>query len=325
MEPAALKQSQIRQTGLKISRLSFGAAGLGNMPLSYGYDVDEERAQQTLDAIFGSDVNLLDTSRNYGFGRSEERIGEAIMARGGLPDGFLISTKIDRDLETNRLDSYRARRSIEASLAALSLDHVPILHLHDPEHVADIEQVTSRGGALDELFRIREEGLTTAVGLAMGEVGLMRRLLENWDFDVVITHNRYSLLNRNANDLIEYAASRGIAVINAAPFASGILATGSKKPGRIVYSEATPEAIANVVRLEGLCASYKIPLPAAALQFSMRDPRITSTLVGVTRPERVTSAIQLADIEIPSSFWDEVETFAYATNDPEAERDYKLG
>ena len=77
------------------------------MPDTYGYEVSEARARETLDAIFESEVNFLDTSNNYGFGRSEARTGDAIRARGGLPDGFVISTKLDRDMETLRFDADR--------------------------------------------------------------------------------------------------------------------------------------------------------------------------------------------------------------------------
>ena len=100
-----------------------------------------------------------------------------IRERGRLPDGFVISTKLDRDMASGRFDGDCARRSLEESLAALGLDKVGILHLHDPEHGADVSEVTRKGGALDQLFRMKEEGLATAVGLAMGRIDLSRRRL----------------------------------------------------------------------------------------------------------------------------------------------------
>ena len=90
---------------------------------TYGYSVEPERARETVRAVFDSPVNFLDTSRNYGFGRSEERIGEVIRERGGLPEGFVISSKLDRDMETNRFDGARARRSLEESLKTLQCRH----------------------------------------------------------------------------------------------------------------------------------------------------------------------------------------------------------
>ncbi|NIP89034.1 MAG: aldo/keto reductase, partial [Gammaproteobacteria bacterium] len=129
------------------------------MPDTYGYGVSEAQALATLRAIFASPVGFLDTSRNYGFGRSEERIGKAIRERGGLPEGFMLSTKLDRDMETGKFDAARARRSFEQSLEALGLDRVHLLHLHDPEYGASLDEITHPGGALSELFKIKEEGL----------------------------------------------------------------------------------------------------------------------------------------------------------------------
>jgi D-threo-aldose 1-dehydrogenase len=188
-------------------------------------------------------VNFLDTSRIYGFGRSEERIGRAIRERGGLPDGFVISTKLDRDPDTNCFDASQARRSLDESLSALGLDRIDILHLHDPEHADSLAEVTGPRGALPELFRMKEQGLVTAVGLAAGPVEIMMPLLRDWDFDVLITHNRFTLANRNANAMIDFAYSRGIAVLNAAPYAGGVLAKGSGTYPRYVYQEASEEAL----------------------------------------------------------------------------------
>jgi D-threo-aldose 1-dehydrogenase len=145
----------IGRTGLKVSRICFGTSSLGNMPDTYGYSVDAERAKETVRAIFASPINFIDTSRNYGFGRSEERIGEVIKENGGLPNGFVISTKLDRDMTNNRFDAARARRSLEESLEALNVDRIQLLHLHDPEHAASLSDVTGANGALAELFRMR--------------------------------------------------------------------------------------------------------------------------------------------------------------------------
>ena len=144
-----MERRPIGSTGVEVTPIMFGTSGLGNMPETYGYEVDEERAHATIRAIFDGPANCLDTSNNYGFGRSEERIGAVIRERGGLPDGFAISTKLDRDMESLRFDAARARRSLEQSLEGLCVDRVQILHLHDPEHCADISDITGKGGALE--------------------------------------------------------------------------------------------------------------------------------------------------------------------------------
>ena len=86
--------TQIRETGLMVPNLCFGASSLGDMPDTYGYGVSEAQAYDTVRAIFDGPVNFLDTSNNYGFGRSETRIGHVIRERGGLPDGFVLATKL---------------------------------------------------------------------------------------------------------------------------------------------------------------------------------------------------------------------------------------
>ena len=229
------------------------------MPDTYGYTVDAEQAGETIQAIFDGPANFLDTSRIYGLGRSEERIGEAIRARAGLPEGFVVSTKLDRDPETNRFDATRARRSLEESLRALGLDRIHLLHVHDPEHAASLADVTGASGAISELFKIKEEGLADAVGLAAGNVDMMIPILRDWDFDALITHNRFTLTNRNATPLVDFAQSRGIAILNAAPYSGGVLAKGSESFTRYVYQEATEETLEPIRRVEAVCARYGIP------------------------------------------------------------------
>ena len=315
----------IGNTGLEVTEICFGTSSLGNMPDTYGYEVSEARAREALRAIFDGPVNFLDTSRNYGFGRSETRIGAAIRERGGLPEGFVVSTKLDRDMETNRFDAARARRSFEESLEALSLDRVQVLHLHDPEHAADLEDITRPGGALDELFKIKEEGLADVVGLAMGRIDIMFPLLRDRPFDVLINHNRFSLLNRQAEDMYDYAHRAGIAIFNAAPYAGGVLAKGSGNMRMVVYQEADDADLAPVREVERICAKHGIPPGAVALQFSTRDPRITSTIVGVSKPERVAETLDWGSLSIAAEVWRELEALPFSTDDPEASRDYKPG
>jgi D-threo-aldose 1-dehydrogenase len=313
----------IGKTGLAVSPLCFGLAPLGDMPDTYGYSVSIERAHSTVRAVFDSPVNFLDTSRNYGFGRSEQRIGEVIKERGGIPKGFVISSKLDRDMDTRKFDAAQARRSLEQSLKTLNVDRIQMLHLHDPEYASSLDDVTGAKGALAALFRMKEEGLTDAVGLAAGRVDIMMPLLRDWDFDALITHNRFTLANRNAAEMMDLAQARGIAVLNAAPYASGVLAKGTAAHARYVYQEATAEMLEPIARIERVCARHNIPPGAAALQFSMRDPRIASTIVGISKPERVAQTIDWAQYPITDAAWAELLALPFESGDPEATRVYK--
>lgn len=320
-----MKMKPVGKTGLEISEIGFGTAPLGEMPDTYGYSVDEATARAALHAIFDGPVNLMDTSRNYGLGRSEQRIGDAIRERGGLPAGFVLSTKLDRDMQTGRFDGARARRSFEESLGALGLDHVQMLHLHDPEHALDLTEITRKGGALDMLFQLKAEGLASSVGLAMGRLDIMLPLVKAWPFDVVLSHNRYSLLNRSADALFDYARSKDMTVINAAPYAGGVLAKGSAQVSKITYQDVDAAKLEPVRRIEQICAAHGIAPGAAALQFSLHDPRIASTVVGVSRAERVAQTLRWADQAISAETWAELRALAYETTDPEAERVYRPG
>jgi D-threo-aldose 1-dehydrogenase len=324
MTQAGMKKVRLGRMDLMVTPICFGASGLGDMPDTYGYGVDAERAKATIQAIFDGPANFLDTSRIYGMGRSEERIGAVVRER-GLPPGFVVSTKLDRDPATNAFDAAQARRSLEQSLRALGLERIDLLHLHDPEHSRALGEATGRDGALGELFRMKEEGLAKAVGLAAGDVKMMIPLLRDWDFDALITHNRFTLANRNAETMMDLAQSRGVAVLNAAPYAGGVLAKGSGDYPRYVYQEASAESLDPIRRIEAICARHGVPPGAAALQFSMRDPRVASTICGVSRPERVKQTLEWVRYPVPEAMWEELKAAPFSTDDPEATRDYKPG
>ena len=320
-----MKKNKIKNTDLEVTELSFGTSSLGSMPDTYGYEVPEERAQETLKRFFKGPVNLLDTSRNYGMGESELRIGRAIKNNSGWPNNFILSTKLDRDMNTLGFDKDRARKSLEESLNALNLDKVDILFLHDPEHTKDVSEITKKGGSMDELFKIKEEGLCRAVGLAMGKVDMMFPMLKEWDFDVIINHNRFTLLNRQANEMYDYAYKKNISIINAAPYAGGVLAKGPSNFKKITYQDVTEEKLAPAREIEKVCKKYNVEMGAAALQFSMKDKRITSTLCGVTSVQSIEKNLSWAQTSIPDKFWSELLKLPFSTKDPESERIFTPG
>ena len=320
-----MKKNKIKDTGLEITELCFGTSSLGSMPDTYGYEVSEDRAQKTLNRFFQGPANMLDTSRNYAMGESEKRIGKQIKENGGWPKDLLLSTKLDRDMDTLVLDKNRARQSFEESLKTLNVDSVDILFLHDPEYAKDVTDITKKDGAMDELFKIKNEGLAKAVGVAMGKVDIMFHLLKDWDFDVVINHNRYTLINREANKMYEYASSKNIAIFNAAPYAGGVLAKGPDNFKKVTYQDATEEKLAPAREFEKVCKKHNVELGAAALQFSLRDNRITSTICGVTSIESIEKNLAWANTEISDEFWDEISKLPFSINDPESERVFTPG
>ena len=310
---------------IKVSEICFGTSALGNMPDTYGYEVNPSIAEETILAILNGPSNFIDTSRNYGMGRSEKLIGNVFKSLGGKPNNIILATKIDRDTATNILDRDATLKSFEQSIKALATEKIDILHLHDPEHCKDLNDITCKGGALDTLFQLKEEGSVTLVGLAMGKVEMMYDLIQEWPFDVMINHNRFTLLNRQADKLFNLAKKKGIKIFNAAPFCGGILAKGTKETNRLVYQEVSEKKLKPVFDLEKICLKYNIPLGAAALQFSMKDPRISSTIVGITKKSRIDQIVEWSNFEISEDAWTEILSLPFSINDPEASRNYKLG
>ena len=296
-------------TGLSVSPLCVGCAPLGDMPETFDYSVDEERARETLRSIFGSPINFLDTAASYGDGESERRIGEVLEEMGGLPRGVVLATKADRNLTTGDFSGEQMRRSVERSLRLLGMDRLQLVYLHDPEHES-FEHMMASGGPVEVLRGLEEEGVIQHLGVAGGPIDLMIRFVETDFFEAVITHNRYTLVNRSADPLFDVAAARGVAALNAAPYGSGILAKGPDAYARYEYTEA-PKAVVDQARaLQEACREFDVPLAATALQFSLKDPRIASTIVGMSRPERVQQTLDLATRPIPGELWERIEALA---------------
>jgi D-threo-aldose 1-dehydrogenase len=314
-----LPKQQFGQTDLHVTSLSVGCAQLGDMPETFAFSVGEERALETIRSAIHSPINFLDTAASYGDGESERRIGVVLKEIGGLPPGVVLATKCDRNLQTGDFSGDQVKRSIERSFQMLGLDRIQIMYLHDPEHTT-FEEVMAPGGPLEVMQRFRDEGVIQHLGVAGGPIDLMIRYVETGAFEAVITHNRYTLINRTAEPLLELAANRGLAVLNAAPYGSGILAKGPDAYARYAYQDASPELIEAVRRMDEVCKRHNVPLAAAALQFSTRDPRITSTIVGMSRPERIDQTLELARHPIPDELWSELDAVTVPQADPESNR-----
>jgi D-threo-aldose 1-dehydrogenase len=293
-------------TGLVVSAVGAGGGPLGNLPRSVGSDVGADEGVATARRVLAGPITFLDTSNSYGGGESERRIGEALSEVGGLPPGFVLATKVDAGADGS-FGAARVRQSFEESIQRLGLDHVQLLFLHDPEFSITFAEAMGPEGTVAELVRLKDEGLAGAIGVAGGEIGVMRQFVETGAFDVLLTHSRYSLVDRSADETIAIARDRGVAVVNAAVLGGSILAVGTPTSTRYGYREASPETLDAISAIEGVCRSHDVPLAAAAIQFSLRDERIASTLVGFSRPERVDETVRLAEWPIPAELWSEVE------------------
>jgi D-threo-aldose 1-dehydrogenase len=280
-------------TGLTVSAIAAGGGPIGGMPQLFGYDVPERQGIDLVRDILESPIRVIDTSNGYTEGESERRIGIGLRESGGVPPGFLVATKVDArdgDYSGNRI-----RDSIRESQDRLGIETFPLVHLHDPEFHpgAALEEP---GGAIEALVRLRDEGVIQHLGVAGGDVAFMHRMLDFGAFEVILTHSRLSLLDRSADDLVARAADSGLGVMNAAVLGGGMLASRSMN-SLYGYRPAHAEVIAAATALHDLADEYGVRLADAAVQHSMRDPRVDVTIVGFSKPTRL--AALLASLEHP--------------------------
>lgn len=293
-------------TGISVTPLCIGTSPLASMSGLYGYNVNAERAIETIKAGFASSINFMDTSNAYGAeGTAERRIGAAI-ADVGLPPGFVLATKVDPDPVTGDFSGSRVRASVEESMHRLGVEHIELLHLHDPERVHFTDAIAP-GGLVETMVALRDEGLVGHIGVAGGPVAVMQSYLDLGVFEVLLSHNRYTLLDRSAQGLFERAHAAGIGTLNAAPYGGGMLSRGPSVQTRYAYGVRDERIVSAAHSMQAACERYGVPLAAAALQFSLRAKIIDSTVVGVSTPERVAETISLANIQIADSLWKELE------------------
>jgi D-threo-aldose 1-dehydrogenase len=268
----------------------------------------------TIKRVLEGPFNFIDTSNEYGNGESERRIGRALAEVGGLPEGFVIATKVDPIRGTTDFSGERVRASVNESLERLGLGRLQLVYLHDPERIT-WEQAMAHGGPVEALIALRDEGVIDNIGVAGGPIDLELQYLATGVFSVVISHNRFTLVDQSADRLINDAVARGVAFVNAAPFGGGMLVKGPDAVPTYCYAPAGKHMIERVRQMERLCNSFGVPLAAAALQFSLRDSRIASTIVGMSDPKRVDQTIRLAEWEIPNALWDELLPLTDASQD----------
>lgn len=296
---------ELGRTGLRVSRVCIGTAAWGVASPVHGLTVSEDEAVSTVRAALESPVNFLDTSNNYGDGESERRIGIAL-AQGKVPDDFIIQTKLDRDPVTDSFDAARMRRSLEESLTRLGLPKVPLLYLHDPEHIT-FEQAMAPGGPVETLMALRDEGYADHIGISGGPATLLQRFVETRVFDALITHNRFTLVDHTADELISVAADAGIGVINGAVYGGGILSAWPRVTDRYHYRRAPDEVLQAVDAMGRACERHGVPLIAAALQASTRDPRVHSTICGMVSPSQLEDTVAQLAVRIPEELWEELD------------------
>jgi len=301
------ERRRLGTTGLEVTALTVGTGNLGRRDA-----ITEERAQDTLASALAGPLTVLDTGNNYGDGGSEERIGRALARLGGLPANYVLVTKADPLPGSADFSGDRVRASVEESLLRLGVDRLQLVHLHDPERITFAEAMAPKG-PVAALVALRDEGVIEHIGVAGGPAAMMEQYVRTGVFEAAVTHNRFTLLDRSSEGVLEACAEHGVGLFNAAPYGGGLLAGRRSSPPTYAYRPATPEHLAAVDAMRQRCTAHGVELAAAALQFSMREPRISSTIVGMTTPEQLRAALRWADQLLPEELWEELEALCPPT------------
>jgi D-threo-aldose 1-dehydrogenase len=307
----------------ELGKLGFGGANLGNLFTA----MSDEQAHAVLEAAWECGIRYFDTAPHYGLGLSERRLGAFLATK--PRDEFVVSTKVGRRLvpspeTSDELDEEGGfivpadprrvwdpspdgvRRSLDESLERLGLDRVDVLFLHDPDEYPDME--ASVASAVPALVALREEGLVRAVGLGSKSVPAHLAAVRAGDVDLLMVAGRYTLLEQPAApELIPQCRERGIGIAVAGAFNSGLLATSTPGPGaRYEYGDAPTDVVEKAQRLAAVCGRHGVELPAAALQFPLREPVVRSVVLGATEPAHIEQNVARVAEPIPEALWEEL-------------------
>jgi D-threo-aldose 1-dehydrogenase len=305
MEMVAVRPTEwIRElgsTGIPVSAICVGPRV--GVPAKFGQVAEPSEGANFVEALIGSDIRFLNTSNSYSGGASESQIGVGIAQADGLPDDFLVATKVDA--KAGDYSGARVLESLRESKERLGLAKLPLVYLHDPEY-HDFDALTESGGAIDTLVRLRDAGEIGHIGVAGGDVRIITKYVGLGVFEVLLTHSRWTLVDHSAGDLIAQASDAGLGIVNAAIYGGGLLANPHGGSTRYGYRPATDRTLKVVASMADVCDRWGTDLPTAALQASLRDRRIHSTVIGASRISRIAEIMSAANTQLPGEFWAEI-------------------
>jgi D-threo-aldose 1-dehydrogenase len=280
--------------------------------------VSDDDARAAVDAAWDAGIRYFDTAPLYGHGVSERRLGRALKTRPRRE--YVLSTKVGRvlrpagpdraatifadvgDLEPEFDFSHDGvMRSFDESLARLGTDRIDVVLVHDPDDHED----DALHRAFPTLLRLREEAVVTAVGCGMNQTAMLERFVERVDLDCVLLAGRYSLLDRSGAGLLEQCAARNVGVVLGGVFNTGVLIDPDAHP-TYDYATAPDAVVERARRIRDVCGVHGIALGAAALQFAMRHPAVTTVLVGARSAAEVDLDVRYAESPIDDDLLQEI-------------------
>ncbi|HEU0038628.1 MAG TPA: aldo/keto reductase [Verrucomicrobiae bacterium] len=271
------------KTGLKLPVLGFGASSLGQEFRSVTLD----EALQSVRVALDCGLNFIDTSPFYGRGMSEVLLGVGL--RGVPRDSFKLCTKLGRyDLNHFDFSARRVAESVDVSLHRLGTDHLDIVLCHDIEFV-ELRQIVNE--TIPALRKIQKAGKVRFIGFSGYPQKLFRFICDQTEVDCVLSYNQYTLQNtRFADETIPYLKAKRIGVMNAGPFSARLL-TNAALPS---WLKEPPNVKAAARQAAQHCASRGVDIAKLALQFSLANPDITTTIAGSANPANIRQWAQWA-------------------------------
>ena len=329
MQPLLSTRRRVGDTALDLAVFGFGSAPIGEL---YGL-VPEPDSQATLNAAWDAGVRFYDTAPWYGRGLSEHRIGAFLRTK--PRNEFQLTTKVGRTLwrpkdpanfdrapwtgglnfEVKFDYSYDGiMRSYEQSLQRMAIDTFDALIIHDLDETYHGDQYRTHlrsllDSGMEALQELKSNGDIKAIGMGINTDHALEEIATTVDIDVAIVAMPYTLLAQaGLKSGMAACQKRGVSVIIGAPFASGILVTGSGGNAKYGYAAAPAEIQEKVRGIEAVCRDHGVALPAAALQFPLAHPSVVSIIPGAARPIEVTENIGSLEASIPAAFWAELKT-----------------
>ena len=272
------------QTRLRLPILAFGASSLGQEFRRVTLD----EAIRSVHVALDCGLNFIDTSPFYGRGMSEVLLGVAL--RDVPRDRYLVCTKLGRyDLNHFDFSAKRVVESVDVSLHRLGVDHLDVCLCHDIEFV-EMQQIADE--TLPALRKVQDQGKVRFVGFSGYPMKMFKFILDQTDVDCVLSYNQYTLQNtRFADELVPYLKAKGVGAMNAGPFSARLL-TNAPLPKWLKEPENVKAAARKAAEH---CAKKGVDIAKLALQFSVANPDITTTIAGSANPENIRKWAQWID------------------------------
>lgn len=284
------------KTGLQLPILSFGASSLGQEFRSVTLD----EALKSVHVALDCGLNFIDTSPFYGRGMSEVLLGIALR---GIPrDSYTLCTKLGRyDLQHFDFSAKRVAESVDVSLHRLGTDHLDIILCHDIEFV-EMQQIVDE--TIPALRKIQQQGKVKFIGFSGYPQKIFKFICDQTDVDCALSYNQYTLQNtRFADETVPYLKAKGVGVMNAGPFSARLLTNASLPPWL-----KEPEAVKAAARQAAeLCTKKGSDIAKLALQFSLANPDITTTVSGSANPNNIRNWAKWAEEPIDQELLAEVQ------------------